>query len=295
MSEALTPKVWRTARGPVEAACHGTSTGRPAVLVVHGMPGDYRQGQTVAEDLGTTTQVVLVSRPGYGRTPLRSGRSPQQQADLYAALLDELGIARAVAVGISGGGPSSYAFAETHHDRCAGLVLACAVAGHVLRPPAGMRRLAAVPGAWPALAGVARTVARARSPREPDPTTLTAVEQELLADPTVAAALRRFLAQSPSSLRGTGLRNDVLMLQRAVAAGPRPWPSGAAVPAVILHGDADAVVGVENAQAHAAAIPGARLEVLPGLGHAVPLFARARLTAVLHELLDAGRRPHGQD
>jgi pimeloyl-ACP methyl ester carboxylesterase len=152
-----------------------------------------------------------------------------------------------------------------------------------------------VPGAWPALAGVARTVARVRPPREPDLTTLTAVEQELVADPSVAAPLRRFLAQSPSSLRGAGLRNDVLMLQRAVAAGARPWPAGDAVPTVILHGDADEVVGLENAHAHAAAIPGARLEVLPGLGHAVPLFARARLTAVLHDLLGDGRRTNGQE
>jgi len=284
-------KVLRTARGSIEAGVVGSPSSRPAVLVVHGIPGDYRQGQTVAEDLAGTTQVVLVSRPGYGRTPLRSGRSAQEQADLYVALLDELGISTAVMVGISGGGPSAYAFAETHPDRCAGLVLVCAVAAHLMVPPVGMRRLAAVPGVWSALAGLAKAVARVRPPKDPDPSTLTPTERELLRDPAVAAPLKRFTEQSPSSLSGTGLRNDVLMLERAVAAGERPWPEGNAVPAWVLHGDADEVVTVAHAEAYAAMIPGARLQVLPDLGHAVPLFARDRLTVALHDLLETSATP----
>ena len=98
----------RTARGPVQVASHGSG---PALLVAHGMPGDWRQARLLAEDLAQDYRVLLVTRPGYGRTPLRSGRTPAAQADLYAALLDALGLDRAVVLGISGGGPSAYAFA----------------------------------------------------------------------------------------------------------------------------------------------------------------------------------------
>ena len=52
-----------------------------------------------------------------------------------------------------------------------------------------------------------------------------------------------------------------------------------------MHGDADEVVPISHAEFYAAAIPGARLEVLPGFGHGIPLTARAALDAVLRTLL----------
>jgi pimeloyl-ACP methyl ester carboxylesterase len=39
-------------------------------------------------------RLLAVSRPGYLGTPLSSGRDPREQADLFAALLDALGIDR---------------------------------------------------------------------------------------------------------------------------------------------------------------------------------------------------------
>lgn len=42
------------------------------------------------------------------------------------------------------------------------------------------------------------------------------------------------------------------------------------VPALVVHGDADPLVPVENGRRVAAAIPGARLIVIPGMGHDVP-------------------------
>jgi pimeloyl-ACP methyl ester carboxylesterase len=42
------------------------------------------------------------------------------------------------------------------------------------------------------------------------------------------------------------------------------------VPALVIHGDADILVPVENGRRVAAAIPGARLLEIPGMGHDVP-------------------------
>lgn len=277
----LTPRVVRTARGRVEVAVAGSG---PTLLVVHGMPGDWRQARTLVDDLAPVAQVVLVTRPGYGRTPLRSGRTPVDQAALYAALLDELGVQGAVVLGISGGGPSSYAFAALHADRCDGLVLACPVRSDVIVAPVAMRRLAAVPGVWSSLATVARSLDAWRRwrgrPLQPDLSALTEAEQELLADPYVLEAAEVFEAERTRTIRGRGLRNDT----RRLGDPSPPW-SGAEVPAVVLHGDLDAIVPLENGEAHAAAIPGARLVVLPGLGHAVPVFARAQLVAELRAML----------
>jgi pimeloyl-ACP methyl ester carboxylesterase len=278
---ALTPRVVRTLRGPVQVAEVGTG---PALLVVHGMPGDWRQARTVATDLADRARVLLVTRPGYGRTPLRSGRTPEEQAHLYAALLDAVGVDRAVVLGISGGGPSAYALAALHPDRCAGLVLACPVRSGVMAVPVAMRRLAAVPGLWSALAALARgheAVRRARGLTRPvDLALLTEAERPLLDDPGVRAAAETFESERRHTVRGRGLRNDALRLGTA----PPPWPD-ADLPVVVLHGALDEVVPVENATAYGDAVPGARVVVLPGLGHAVPVFARALLADELRAML----------
>jgi pimeloyl-ACP methyl ester carboxylesterase len=255
----------------------------PVLLVVHGMPGDWRQARMLADDLASSATVLLVTRPGYGRTPLRSGRTPVAQADLYAALLDSLGLTTAVVLGISGGGPSSYAFAARHPARCSGLALACAVRSGAITAPVAMRRLAAVPGLWSLLASLTRVSHRLRS-HEPDLGALTEAERALLDDPYVREAALDFEAERPSTIRGRGLRNDTLCLGSA----PPPWPAGLAMPAVVMHGELDEVVPLDNAESYAAAIPGARLVVLPGLGHAVPVFARAQLVKELRALLSDG-------
>ena len=278
----LTSRVVQTARGPIEVADAGTPSG-PVLLVLHGMPGDYRQGRSVVDDVGDTARVLLVSRPGYGRSPLSSGRSPSAMADLYAALLDALGVDRAVVLGISGGGPSAYSFAVQHPSRCAGLLQCCAVAAHVIEAPVVMRRMAAVPGLWSVLATVARGVARVRPPQVPSDDEATPAERALLDAPGVRDALAEFTRDTPTWLSGRGLRNDTRQL-RAVTA-PQPWPAGAVVPTVVLHGSADELVTLANAEAYVALVPGAQLEVLDGIGHAVPLFARAHLAERLRELL----------
>jgi len=42
------------------------------------------------------------------------------------------------------------------------------------------------------------------------------------------------------------------------------------VPALVIHGDADPLVPVDGGRATARAIPGARLEIIPGMGHELP-------------------------
>jgi pimeloyl-ACP methyl ester carboxylesterase len=246
------------------------------VLIVHGLPGDWRQARGLVEDL-PGHQVVLVSRPGYGRTPIASGRTPAEQADLYAALLDELGISDVVVLGISGGGPSSYSFAARHPDRCAGLVLACPLLPALMVAPPATRRLAAVPGLWTALNAMVRLAARVRPRGEPGDGNLTELERSLLQDPRTRAALRTFHAEQPSTLRGKGMRNDVQQLGREV-------DGVVTAPTIVLHGDLDDVVPLSHGERYASAIAGAELVVLPGLGHAVPLFARDQVVSAVRAL-----------
>jgi len=286
-SGQLESRVVSTRVGSVEVAAAG-ATG-PAVLVVHGTPGDWRQARALAEDLSPDHRVVLPSRPGYGRTPLRVARTPSEQADMYAALLDQLGIERCVVVGISGGGPSSYAFAAEHAARCSGLVLCCAVAGHLMMPPRGMRALAAVPGVWRAVAALGRAQLRRRLRDE------TAVladmrrglspaeDARLDEDARMRADLLAFAADRAVALRGAGLRNDTHQFLAASRTVPQTWPP-IDTPVHVLHGDADAVVPLTHARHYSRVIPGATVEVLAGHGHALPLTTRDRLAEIIRAM-----------
>lgn len=108
-----------TRRGPIEYAQAGSG---PAVLVVHGAGGGFDQGMEFAAPIAKRGfRVVAMSRFGYLRTAMPVDASPAAQADAHLALMDALGIDRAVVLGASAGAPSAMQFALRHPDRCQAL------------------------------------------------------------------------------------------------------------------------------------------------------------------------------
>ncbi len=284
----MTPHVVPTAVGPVEVAEVGAG---PPVLLVHGTPGDWRQARGLAEDLAITHRVLLPSRPGYGRTPLSTGRSPREQAAAHVALFDSLGVDRAAVIGISGGGPSARALVAHNRDRCTHLVLCCAVAEHLITVPKITRLLGAVPGLWEVGARVAawragrrlldREKSLAQSLAELGP-----VERAAAAgDAQVAADLLTFAhARVRAMTSVAGLRNDFQGWHEVTAADP--WPPGAMIPTLVLHGDGDKVVPLVHGEHHRDTIPGAVLTVHAGVGHGFVLSMRRDTSARIAQLLE---------
>ncbi len=130
--------VLETACGDVQVAREGQG---PSVLVFHGGPGGFDQGLGWCQHLlAGGCEVLAPSRPGYLRTPLESGRTPEEQADLYAAVLDSLGIARTAVLGFSTGGPAAVQFAARHPDRINALFLDTAILLPFLPPVGALRR-----------------------------------------------------------------------------------------------------------------------------------------------------------
>src|SRR5215813_1519330 len=94
--DELTPIAAQTAAGCMEYIQYGAG---PAVLWLHGTPGGCDQAAFVAAGLAKCGfRLVCPSRPGYLGTPLAVGRTPAEQADALAALLDTLGITTAAVV-----------------------------------------------------------------------------------------------------------------------------------------------------------------------------------------------------
>jgi pimeloyl-ACP methyl ester carboxylesterase len=266
-------QVAQTARGPIGYATAGEGA---AVLVSHGTPGGYDQGLAMAELFGAgRLRFLAVSRPGYPGTPLEVGRTPEEQADAFAALLDALGVGRAAVIGLSGGGPSALQFALRHPERCWALVLIAAITRN--RPasqrPLGWKLLHSVIlrsdfGGWLACRLV-RGLTRA-APRRPGG--------------RVGPDLFRRFAEStvPYSLRGAGHANDSAQF------GLLPsYPLGdIRRPTLVVHGTADGPVPFAHAEFAAGTIPGAQLIAVAGAGHG-SLFRSEGLAAKVVAFLEA--------
>ena len=82
------------------------------------------------------SRYVIPSRPGYLRTPMSVGKTPKEQAEAFAALLDALKIDKVAVIGGSGGGPSAIEFAALYPERCVALVLEAAITMRIVAPKA---------------------------------------------------------------------------------------------------------------------------------------------------------------
>jgi len=113
-------QIVETAAGSMEYGERGQG---PPLLSIHGGPGGYDQGLGLGEFFRVNGfKIIAPSRPGYLGTPLATGRTPEEQADALAALLDALEIEKCPVIGASAGGPSSYLLAARHPDRASCLV-----------------------------------------------------------------------------------------------------------------------------------------------------------------------------
>ena len=106
-----------TSRGNIEFIFKGNNG--PILLYIHGSPGGCDQNIEPTQKY----RVLTPSRPGYRRTDISVGKTPEQQADSFKALLDTLEIDKVFIMGVSGGGPSSMHFAAKYPEKTLGLIL----------------------------------------------------------------------------------------------------------------------------------------------------------------------------
>ncbi len=105
-----------------------TLTGKgPVVLVCHGTSSNCFSTETSQCLVENGFSVLTPSRPGYGRTPVETGRSAAEAAQAFINLLDCLQIQSCAVAAISGGGPTGLALAAGFPERVKRLLLVAAV------------------------------------------------------------------------------------------------------------------------------------------------------------------------
>lgn len=90
-----------------------------AILFHHGTPGECTVWSPwLAEISGV--QAIAASRPGYGLSDRRKGRTVAADIDDQSELLGHLGVEKFISIGWSGGGP--HAINMTRHPSCVGAI-----------------------------------------------------------------------------------------------------------------------------------------------------------------------------
>ena len=201
----------------------------------------------------------------------------EDMADDAAGVLDAAGVASAHVAGISLGGMIAQLLATRHPGRVRSLASIMSTTGDraVGRPSgeAASVLVSAMPDEREAF--IEQVVANARA------------VSAGTAFPFDEEAVRRGAARGYDRAyhpKGTGRQFAAIL-----AAGDRTAALGQIrVPTVVIHGGEDQVIGVSGGEATAAAIPGARLVVVPGLGHELPPGFWPDLAGTLVEVADRG-------
>jgi pimeloyl-ACP methyl ester carboxylesterase len=94
----------------------------PVLFFIHGGPGGLDQGFFLEGLVQEGFSLLVVSRPGYLRTPFVP-LSYEEQVDQFIELLDKLAIDKVVVMGLSAGGPLALNFANKYPERTHALVM----------------------------------------------------------------------------------------------------------------------------------------------------------------------------
>jgi pimeloyl-[acyl-carrier protein] methyl ester esterase len=259
--------------GPAAVPLHVEEAGRGRpVILLHGWSLSSAALSGLAEALAPRCRVLLADLRGHGRSPAPGeGYEVADHARDLAALVDRLGPERPVLLGWSLGAMAVLAALPGLGSRVAGAVLL-----------SGTPRFCAAAD-WPH--GLPEGTVRAMATQLADRPERALrrffggmfVEGEIERAPLEALA-RHLVEGAPPD--GNGVRRSLAGLARADL---RDGCREVSAPALLLHGERDPVCLPGASAWMAGAIPGARLELLAGLGHA-PQLSRPR------EVVDAVRR-----
>ena len=101
---------------------------RPAIVLLHGSPGDNSEVRAMALALASTHRVIAPDLPGFGGSTRKiPDYSIRAHADYVVELLDSLRVRRAHVVGFSMGGGVAIEIAGRHPERVASLILLSAI------------------------------------------------------------------------------------------------------------------------------------------------------------------------
>jgi 3-oxoadipate enol-lactonase len=237
-----------------------------SVLFVHGFPLDGTMWEPTLTRMGSGVRCIVPDLRGMGRSEGSAAAAMADYADDLAALLERLGVGRPLpVVALSMGGYVAFELLRRHPLRVSAAVL---VSTRTQPDPP-----------------------QAREGRHATSERLLREGSSFLADEMVG---KLFSASAPEALRAAWRERiaaappvGLAAASRAMASRPdsRPTLEGFEGPVLIVMGEDDVITPVADGERMRDMAPAARLEVIPGTGHMVPVEAPERFAAILREFL----------
>jgi pimeloyl-ACP methyl ester carboxylesterase len=265
----------------------GTGSGKPVLLLLHGIAGSGQTWDAVLPWLGERFTVIAPDMLGHGGSSKpRGDYSLGAYASAVRDLLAALGHDTATVVGHSLGGGIAMQFAYQFPERLERLVLVSS--GGLGREVSLLLRSVALPGAeWvlPVLAG-------ARLDRAGGMIAGVLDKVGLRPGSDLEEVARGF-----ASLKDSGARHAFVHTVRSVidTGGQRVDASdrlylAAEVPTLLVWGERDRIIPAIHGREAQIKMPGSRLEILPGAGHFPHRDDPHRFVTLLSEFI-AGTEP----
>ncbi|MAI24823.1 MAG: alpha/beta hydrolase [Spirochaeta sp.] len=212
---------------------------------------------TWCDDLGLPDMMALFASLGTGTTP-EAPYSLDDMADDAVAILDALGLERAHVCGASMGGMIAQATAIRHTDRVKSLTSIMSTTGNPDLPPPAPEavQILTTPVPPDREAAIERSVAAEKvigSPAYP-------------VDPEVTREMAGILHDRAYHPEGTARQ----MAAIAAHGNRREALEKLDIPALVVHGKADALVPVEGGLDTHDALPNSELFLIEGMGHNMP-------------------------
>lgn len=246
---------------------HYTESGQGSLtfILLHGFGASVFSWREVSKPLADYGRVIAFDRPAFGLTgrPLVGGwqgvnpYSLDEQVEITVGLMDELEIDRVILVGHSAGGAVAAAAALQYPQRFSALILVDAAIYSTNGIPGWLQPIlnTALVDKWGPY--FARTVANGQFNRLlerawHDPAKITPSIRDGYREPFMVDGWDQALWELIKTFQKTGLENQIEQLQ---------------IPVLVLSGDDDRVIPVEESLRLAREIPGAEVQILPACGH----------------------------
>ena len=238
-------------------------SGKPFIFV-HGYPLDHTIWLPLVPELEKHARLILPDLRGHGQSPAPVGVYSMEllAADLLA-LMDEMGLEKAVIAGHSVGGYIALHFTRDYPERLAGLVL---VASHCFSDPPERKQIRLDTAEKVERTGKTDFIAESMLPN-------------LTPDKVLQEKLRLIIEKAKPAgvagiLRGMAQRNDTCEVL-----------SNLNVPTVIIAGELDKHLSIEKAQQMADMMKKPWLEIIPGAGHMPMMEVPQKVSQILLSLL----------
>ena len=238
----------------------------PPIVMIHGASSTLATMRVpVGDMLAKTHRVILIDRPGHGwstRNDLQNALPARQAADIDEAL-GKLGVGQAIVVVHSMAGALGLLMPLDHPRRIAGLVALAPVAYPWPGGVGEYNRIVTMPVIGPLLA---YTITLPLGLFLVDPGARSVFAPQAMPDNYVQETATPLVLRPRAFLANAW---DLVTLKPAVAA-QAPRYGDIKVPLTIITGDADRTVYPDvHSKPLARTVPGAKLILLPGVGHMV--------------------------